>query len=160
MEEDSITYEPFSDPFVQKDNVGNYINEEIDDNRALDTSCIILGDLDCRCYDTSVVICSQKYLINYEESDVRGHEQFFPLPSEIVEQQEIYKSEDDILELKWGKTSNAEDIPNEKYQEYFVSLYACESHEFMILLFKRMMLGITLMMKLMITSLWIHLALF
>jgi hypothetical protein len=30
----------------------------------------------------------------------------------------------------------------------------------LILLFKRMMLGITLMMKLMIPTLWIHLALF
>jgi hypothetical protein len=136
VEEDSVTYESSSDPFIQKDDVGNYINDEIDDNKALDTSCIILGDSVSHCYDTSVVLCSHKYLINYEESDVEGHEQVFPLPSEIVEQQEIYKSEDDILELERGKTSNAEDIPihfkqqDEKYQEYFVSLYGCESHDF------------------------------
>ena len=94
------TYESSYNPFVQKDDVGNYINDEIDDNKALDTSCIILGDLDSRCYDTAVVLCSHKYLINYEESDVEGHKQVVPLPSEIVEKQEIYKSEDDILDLE------------------------------------------------------------
>jgi hypothetical protein len=85
VEEDSVTYESYSDPFIQKDDVGNYINDGIDDNKALDTSCIILGDLDSRCYDTYIVLCSHKYLINYEESDDEGHEQVFPLPSEIVE---------------------------------------------------------------------------
>jgi hypothetical protein len=111
VEEDSVTYESSSDSFIQKDDVGNYINDEIDDNKALDTSCIILDVSVSHCYDTFVVLCSHKDLINYEESDVEGHEQVVPLPSEIVEQQEIYKSEDDILELEQGKTSNAEDIP-------------------------------------------------
>jgi hypothetical protein len=100
VEEDSVTYESSSDPLTQKDDVGNYINDEIDDEKALDTSCIILGDSDIHCYDTSIVLCSHKDLINYEESDVEGHEQVFPLPSEIVEQQEIYKPKDDILELE------------------------------------------------------------
>jgi hypothetical protein len=50
-------------------------------------------------------------MINYEESDVERHEHVFPLPSEIFEQQEIYKSEDEILELEQGKASNARDIP-------------------------------------------------
>jgi hypothetical protein len=85
VEEDLVTYESSSDPFIQKDDVGNYINDEIDDNKALDTSCIILGDLDSHCYDTYVVLYSHKDLIKYEESDVEGHEQVFPLPFEIVE---------------------------------------------------------------------------
>jgi hypothetical protein len=38
VEEDSIIYESSSDPFIQKDDVGNYINDEIYDNKALDTS--------------------------------------------------------------------------------------------------------------------------
>jgi hypothetical protein len=136
VEEYSVTYECSSDPFVQKDDVGNYINDEIDDNKALDTSCIIIGDSDSHCYDTSVVLCSHKDLINCEESDVEGHKHVFPLPSEIVEQHEIYKSEDDILELEQGQTNNAGDIPihfkqqDELYQGCFVSLYGCESHEF------------------------------
>jgi hypothetical protein len=136
VEEDSITHETSSDPFVQKDEVGNYINDEIDDRKDLDTSCIILGDLDSHCYDTSIVLCSHKDLINYQESDVEGHKKFFPHPSEIVEQHEIYKSKDDILELERGKTSNAEDIPihfkqhDEQHREYFSSLSGCESHEF------------------------------
>jgi hypothetical protein len=135
VEEDSVTYESSSHPFIQKDDVGNYINDEIDDNKALDTSCIILSDSDSRCYDTYVVLCSHKYLINYEESDVEGHEQVFPLHSEIVEQKEIYKSKDGILELERGKTSNAEDIPVHfkqkygQYQEYFAAFYG-ESHDF------------------------------
>jgi hypothetical protein len=97
---------------------------------------IILGDSVSCCYDTSVVLCSHKDLINYEESDVESHEKVSPLPYEIVEQQEIYKSEDDILELERGKTSNAKDITihfkqqDEQYQEYFVALYGCESHDF------------------------------
>jgi hypothetical protein len=106
------------------------ISFRAENNKALDTSCIILGGSDSHCYDTSIVLCSHKDLINYEESDVECHEQFFPLPSEIVEQHEIYESEDDILELERGKTSNAEDILNEQYQEYFSALYGCESHEF------------------------------
>jgi hypothetical protein len=136
VEEDSVTYESSSDPFFQKDDVENSINDEIDDNNTLDTSCIILGDSVSRCYDTYVVLCSHKDLTNYEESDVEGHEQVVPLPSEIVEQQEIYKSGDDILELERGKTSNVEDIPilfkqqDEQYHEYFVALYGCESHDF------------------------------
>ena len=75
-------------------------------------------------------------MINYEESDVEGQEQFYPLPYEIVEQQEIYKSKDDIMELEQGQTNNAGDIPihfkqqDEQYQEYFDALYGCESHEF------------------------------
>jgi hypothetical protein len=85
MEEDSVTYESSSDPFIQKYDVGNYINYEIDDNKALDTSFNILGDSDSHCYDIYIVLCSHKHLINYEESDVEGHEQVFPLPSEIVE---------------------------------------------------------------------------
>jgi hypothetical protein len=129
VEEDSVTYESSSDPFIQKNDVGNYINDEIDDNKDLDTSWIIQGDLDSHCYDITIFICSHKYLINYEESDVEGHENFFPLSSEIVEEQEIYKSEDYILELERGKTSNVEDMPihfkelDKQYQEYFVALY-------------------------------------
>jgi hypothetical protein len=136
VEEDSVTYESYSNPFIQKDDVGNYINDEIDGNKGLDTSCIILGDSNSRCYDTSIILCSHKDLINYEESDVEGHEQVFPLPSKIVEQQEIYKPEDDILEVERGKTSNAKDISihlkqqDEQYQEYFYALYGCESHDF------------------------------
>jgi hypothetical protein len=122
--------------FVQKDDFGNYINDEIDDNKDLDTSTIILGDSDSHCYDTSVVLCSHKDLINYEESDVEGHEHVFPPPYEIVEQQEIYKFEDDTLELEQGQASNAGDIPihfkqqDERYQGCFATLYGCESHEF------------------------------
>jgi hypothetical protein len=133
VEEDSVTYESSSHYFIKKDDVGNYINDEIDDNKALDTSCIILDVSVSHCYDTSIVLCSHKDLINYEESDVEGHEQVVPLPYEIVE---IYKSEDDILELEQGKTNNAEDIPihfkqqDEQYQECFAALYCCESHDF------------------------------
>jgi hypothetical protein len=136
VEEDSITYESSFDSFIQKDDVGNYINDEIDDNKALDTSCIILDVSFSHCYDTYIVICSHKDLIKYEESDVEGHEQVFPLPSEIVEQHEIYKSEDDILEIEQGKTINVQEIPihfkqqDVQYQECFSSLYGCESHEF------------------------------
>jgi hypothetical protein len=128
MEEDSVTYESSSNFFIQKYDA-NYDNDENDDNKALDTSFIILDVSVSHCYDTSVVLCSHKDLINYEESDVEGQEQVSPLPFEIVEQQEIYKSEDDILELEQGKTNNAEDISfhfkqqDEQYQEYFVSLY-------------------------------------
>jgi hypothetical protein len=55
---------------------------------------------------------------------------------EIIEQQEIYKSGNDILEQEQEKTSNVEDIlfhfkqQDEQYQECFVSLNGCESHEF------------------------------
>jgi len=107
VEEYSVIYESSSDYFIQKDDVGNYINDEIDDNKALDTSCIILCASISRYYDTYVVLCSHKDLINYEESIVEGHEQVVPLPSEIVEQQEIYKFGDDILYLEKGKTNNA-----------------------------------------------------
>jgi hypothetical protein len=73
VKEDSIAYEPSSDPLIQKYDVGNYTNDEIDDNKALDTYCSILGGLDSHCYDTSIVPCSHKDLINYEERDVEGH---------------------------------------------------------------------------------------
>jgi hypothetical protein len=136
VEEDSVTYESSSYPFIQKDDVGNYINDEIDDNKALDTYCIILGDSDSRCYDTFVVIYSHKDLINCEECDVEGHEHVFLLLFEIFEQHEIYKIEDDILELEQGQTTNTGDIPihlkqqDEQYQGCFPALYGCESHEF------------------------------
>ena len=117
MEEDSVTYESSSDPFFQKDDVENSINDEIDDNKALDTSCIILGASVSHYYDTSVFLCSRKDLINYEKSDVGGREQVVPLPSEIVEQQEIYKFEDDIMELEQGKTDNVEDIPIDHFKQ-------------------------------------------
>jgi hypothetical protein len=136
VEEDSITYESSSDPFIQKDDVGNYINDEIHDKKDLDTSCIILGDSDSRCYDTYIVLCSHKYLINCEEIDVKDHEHVFSLPSEIVEKQEIYKSKDEILELEQGQANNERYIPihfkqqYDQYQGCFFSLYGCESHEF------------------------------
>lgn len=54
---------------------------------------------------------------------------------EIVEQQEIYKSENDLLEQEREKTSHVQDIlshfkqPNEKYQECFVALNGCETYD-------------------------------
>jgi hypothetical protein len=41
VEEDLVTYESFSNSVIQKDDVGNYINDEINDNKALDTFSII-----------------------------------------------------------------------------------------------------------------------
>jgi hypothetical protein len=111
MEEDLVTYESSSDHFIEKDDVGNYINDEIDDKKDLDTSFIIPCDSDSHCYDTFVLICSNKYFINCEESYVEGHEHVFPLPFEIVEKKEIYKPEDDILELEQGQANNVGDIP-------------------------------------------------
>jgi hypothetical protein len=55
---------------------------------------------------------------------------------EIIEQQEIYESGNDIIEKEQGKTIHVEDIlfhfkqQDEQCQEFFAALNGCESHDF------------------------------
>jgi hypothetical protein len=75
VEEDLFTYESSSNSFIQKDDVGNYINDEINYNKALDKFSIISDVSISFCYDESIVLSSHKDLVNYEESSVDGQAQ-------------------------------------------------------------------------------------